>query len=105
MQGLGRGRGPGADSRRLIHVVSSFRRSGVLHPTQRRRSPYVQRKKALELQQAWGGKPCAHPAFSREYDLGERTGSYCCTTCGAVVSFREKTEIMAARGTQSARPT
>jgi len=57
----------------------------------------VQKKKATELQRAWGDKPCAHPAFSREYDLGERTGNYCCAQCGASVSFREKAEITAAR--------
>jgi hypothetical protein len=59
----------------------------------------MQRKKAIELQQQWGDKPCAHPAFSREYDLGERTGNYCCTQCGASISFREKSEIMAKRST------
>jgi DNA-directed RNA polymerase subunit RPC12/RpoP len=58
----------------------------------------VQRKKAVELQQAWGDKPCDHPAFSREYDLGERTGNYRCTQCGASFTFREKSEITAARG-------
>lgn len=57
----------------------------------------MQRKKAVELQQMWGDKPCDHPAFSREYDLGERTGNYCCTQCGAAVTFREKAEIMARR--------
>jgi len=57
----------------------------------------VQRKKAVELQQSWGDKPCDHPAFSREYDLGERTGNYCCTQCGASLTFREKSEITAAR--------
>jgi hypothetical protein len=57
----------------------------------------VQRKKAIELQHAWGNQPCAHPAFSREYDLGERTSNYCCTQCGASLSFREKAEIIAAR--------
>jgi hypothetical protein len=57
----------------------------------------MQRKRAIALQQEWGGKPCDHPAFAREYDMGERTGSYVCTQCGAVVTFREKAEIMAAR--------
>lgn len=57
----------------------------------------LQRKKAIELQQQWGGKPCDHPAFSREYDLGERTGNYCCTQCGATLSFREKAELTATR--------
>jgi hypothetical protein len=57
----------------------------------------LQRKKAVELQRSWGDQPCDHPAFSREYDLGERTGNYCCTRCGASVTFREKAEITAAR--------
>jgi hypothetical protein len=64
----------------------------------------VQRKKAIELQQRWGEKPCPHPSFSREYDLGERTGNYCCTQCGASFTFREKAEIVAARGATPRRP-
>ncbi len=58
----------------------------------------MQRKRALELQQAWGDQPCDHPAFSKEYDLGERTGKYICTQCGAVLTFREKAELIASRG-------
>jgi hypothetical protein len=57
----------------------------------------LQRKKAVELQQKWGNQACTHPAFSREYDAGERTGNYCCTQCGASLTFREKAEITAAR--------
>jgi len=53
----------------------------------------VQRKKAIELQQAWGKAPCDHPAFAREYDLGARTGNYICTQCGASLTFREKGEL------------
>jgi len=64
----------------------------------------LQRKKAIELQQKWGGKPCDHPAFSREYDLGERTGNYCCTQCGASFTFREKAELTATREAASERP-
>ena len=64
----------------------------------------MQRKKAIELQQRWGEKPCPHPSFSREYDLGERTGNYCCTQCGASFTFREKAEIVAARGATPRRP-
>ena len=64
----------------------------------------MQRKKAIELQRAWGSRPCAHPAFSREYDLGERTGNYCCTQCGASVTFREKAEIAADRAAEPRRP-
>ena len=57
----------------------------------------MQRKRAAELQKAWGDKPCTHPAFAKEYDLGERTGNFICTQCGRIVSFREKAEILAAR--------
>jgi hypothetical protein len=57
----------------------------------------LQRKKAVELQKQWGDKPCDHPAFSREYDLGERTGNYCCTQCGATFTFREKAELSTRR--------
>ena len=57
----------------------------------------LQRKKAIELQRTWGDRPCDHPAFSREYDLGERTGNYCCTQCGATLTFRQKAELVAAR--------
>ena len=63
----------------------------------------VQRKKAIELQKAWGDRPCDHPSFSREYDMGERTGNYCCTQCGATLSFREKAELTAGRTTPPRR--
>ena len=59
--------------------------------------PPLQRKKSLELQKAWGDRPCEHPELSREYDSGERTGNYCCEQCGATLTFREKAELMAAR--------
>ena len=42
----------------------------------------MQKKRAVVLQQEWGGKPCDHPAFAKEYDLGERTGNHICTQCG-----------------------
>jgi hypothetical protein len=61
----------------------------------------MQRKKALELRERWGATPCDHPDFAREYDHGERTGNYCCTQCGASVSFRERGEILAARATSA----
>lgn len=57
----------------------------------------MQRKRAIELQQAWGDRPCDHPTLAKEYDLGERTGGYVCTQCGATFSFRERAELMAAR--------
>ena len=57
----------------------------------------MKRKRALELQQAWGGKPCEHPSFAKEYDQGERTGGFVCTQCGAILSARQKIEIVRAR--------
>jgi hypothetical protein len=58
----------------------------------------MQRKRANALKEEWGDKPCDHPAFAKEYDLGARTGNYVCTQCGAVFTFRERAEILAARG-------
>ncbi|HSJ25765.1 MAG TPA: hypothetical protein VK929_13905 [Longimicrobiales bacterium] len=57
----------------------------------------MKRKKALELQQAWGDRPCEHPDFAKEYDLGVRTGNFICTQCGAIFSVREKVAITSAR--------
>ena len=73
--------------------MTSFRKVASLPSS----NPYMQKKKALELQQTWGGKPCPHPTFAKEYDLGKRTGGYLCTQCGASISFREKAEITAGR--------
>lgn len=64
----------------------------------------MKRKRALELQQQWGARPCEHPAFAKEYDLGVRTGNFVCTRCGAFVSIRQKTEITAARRPPEQRP-
>lgn len=57
----------------------------------------MKRKRAIELQQAWGNQPCPHPAFAKEYDLGARTGNFVCTQCGAILTFREKAELVASR--------
>lgn len=57
----------------------------------------MQKKRVTALQQAWGEKPCAHPAFAKEYDLGERTGNHVCTQCGATFTHRQKVELVAAR--------
>ena len=57
----------------------------------------MQKKRASALQQAWGDKPCDHPAFAKEYDNGERTGNYVCTQCGTTVTFRQKAELTAGR--------
>ena len=58
----------------------------------------VQKKRATALRQEWGDKPCPHPAFAKEYDLGERTGSYVCTQCGKTFTFKERAELLASRG-------
>ena len=57
----------------------------------------MKKKRALELQQAWGDQPCDHPAFAKEYDQGERTGNYICTQCGKTITFRERAELLASR--------
>jgi hypothetical protein len=57
----------------------------------------MQKKKAAALKQAWGDKPCDHPTLAREYDLGERTGNYVCTSCGTSLTFKQKAELAAAR--------
>jgi hypothetical protein len=57
----------------------------------------MKRKRALELQREWAGKPCAHPAFAKEYDLGVRTGNFVCTRCGVILSPQEKVRLMIAR--------
>lgn len=57
----------------------------------------MQSKKAAELRAAWGDRPCEHPAFAKEYDLGAHTGDYVCTQCGAKITFRQRAEILSAR--------
>ena len=57
----------------------------------------MQRKCADALKLEWGDKPCDHPAFAKEYDLGERTGRFICTQCGSTFSFKEKAELAATR--------
>jgi hypothetical protein len=62
----------------------------------------MQKKRATALQQEWGDKPCAHPAFAKEYDLGKRTGDYVCTQCGKTFTFREKAEFAPPRAPEPA---
>jgi hypothetical protein len=57
----------------------------------------MQKKKAQTLQEAWGTKPCDHPAFAKEYADGARTGDFVCTQCGAHIPFRVRAELLAAR--------
>lgn len=61
----------------------------------------MKRKRALELRQTWGDRPCEHPAFAKEYDLGVRTGNFICTQCGAILGPVEKTRITASRREQT----
>ncbi len=58
----------------------------------------MQKKRATALQQEWGDRPCPHPTLAKEYDMGQRTGGYVCTQCGATLSFREKAERAANAG-------
>lgn len=48
---------------------------------------------AQRLRKAWkaeGNPPCDHPHIEEEqYDQGEPTGDYVCTTCGAYVDPRK----------------
>ena len=58
-------------------------------------------KKAEALREAWGDKPCEHPAFSKERINGiigdqfieSKTGEYICTQCGQDFTHEEKQEI------------
>ena len=58
----------------------------------------MQKKRATALKQEWGDRPCQHTTLAKEYDMGERTGSYVCTQCGSTLSFREKAERTAKTG-------
>ncbi len=58
----------------------------------------MQRKRAQALRDEWKDQLCDHPTLAREYDAGERTGSYICAQCGKAFTFRERAELMAARG-------
>lgn len=42
----------------------------------------MQIKKAEELREKWGNKPCDHPSLEKEHALGSATGDYVCTQCG-----------------------
>ncbi len=57
----------------------------------------MKKKRAEQLQEEWGGKPCDHPALAKEYDMGAQTGRYVCTQCGAGFNHREKAELAAGR--------
>jgi hypothetical protein len=55
-------------------------------------------KEGAALRAKWGGRPCAHPDFYREVaGLGQKTGDYVCTECGALFSSEEKRAIEVAR--------
>ena len=58
-------------------------------------------KQAEALPEAWGDKPCEHPAFSKEKINGiignqfieSKTGEFICTQCGQDFTREEKQEI------------
>ncbi|MCL2484373.1 MAG: hypothetical protein FWD89_04795 [Firmicutes bacterium] len=60
----------------------------------------MQVREAMALQKAWGDKPCSHPRFEKEYNLGSQTGDYVCTTCGESFSPEGKKAIEAKRDVQ-----
>jgi len=57
----------------------------------------MKKKRAQELQDAWGDAPCEHPQLAKVYDLGAHTGAFACVKCGKMFSFREKAELAASR--------
>jgi len=57
----------------------------------------MKRKRALELQAAWGDQPCEHPTLAREYEEAARTGNYVCTACGKIFTFAERAQLLAGR--------
>ena len=62
-------------------------------------------KRAEELRQLWGNKPCDHPSFEKETFPATRatewleikTGDYVCTQCGMSFTKEEKENIEANR--------
>jgi hypothetical protein len=64
----------------------------------------MKRKRALQLQQEWGDRPCPHPEFAKEYDHGVRTGKFVCTQCGAILTGRDKAEIRISRESGESDP-
>jgi len=57
----------------------------------------MQARKAAQLRTNWGDKPCPHESLAKEYDQGQRTGSYVCKSCGRLFTFKEKAELTASR--------
>ena len=57
----------------------------------------MQAKKAAQLRENWGDKPCPHESLAKEYDQGTRSGNYVCKTCGRLFTFGERAEWKARR--------
>lgn len=81
----------------MAPALRSLAREAIYVEPESRTGAEMKRKRALQLQEEWGDKPCPHPAFAKEYDQGVRTGNFICTQCGAILGFREKGELMASR--------
>ena len=64
----------------------------------------MQAKKAAQMRETWGDKPCPHESLAKEYDQGKRTGNYVCKTCGKLFTFKEKAELTASRELKKTQP-
>lgn len=53
----------------------------------------MQNRRAAELRESWGDKPCDHPSFEKEYYLGAQSGDYVCVQCGECFTRSEKESI------------
>ena len=60
----------------------------------------MQARKARELSEKYGNKPCKHPKLEKEYYLGADTGDYVCTTCGKAFDPSEYKERLANQRTK-----
>jgi hypothetical protein len=64
-----------------------------LSSVKQERIKHVQMKEVIKLRKAWGDKPCDHPNFEKEYDLGAQTGDYVCTTCGYAIWAENRSQL------------
>ena len=60
----------------------------------------MQMKKAQQIRNDWGDKPCDHPDFDREILLGCDTGDYICVQCGEYLTKQEREAINTKRKKQ-----
>lgn len=60
----------------------------------------MQSSDARRLRERWGNKPCDHPNFDKEYNLGADTGDMVCTQCGEVFSKSEIRKLESSKKTK-----